>query len=537
MSSSDEYKRLRSFLNPAIRGKNTTSVLEALASVTEPNLIDNVKAVHDQVYIATASEQYLDQRLADYNLSRPPEVGLSDDIFRQIGIAVINKKQIRSLINTLLSAMFGEEATHATSKSSEFEPYNLISGDELKISFDGGEEITVIFDPSEFANMAAATAQEVADAITKSIKEQGKSGGAFAQNDGSGFYVALKSQTEGPQSSVTVTGGRAQNELKFATYRPVIGSATTEWTITNIAGSIARFTWTNGPDPSLGKAHVGDYVNIFGSNFISSNRGSFPVLAIQGGLVGDAYFEIENPNVVAQTALQGTSDGVLFFNPAKITITSSFRYAAIYQTTPRLLEIFIPATTKVVRRERIGAAHLHDPLDLLDDSLDLGPYIFDTEQPFVVSSIGTTISSNVGPATGRIVPVIDSSDFPDESGHILLGYGTERQEGPIPYIARPSSTSLLINPSYILRKNHPAGEDVSFISQTAAAVPSPDGTDHQFFVTNSIAGRIYAEELINTVVATGINVVITVIYPGDIGLGKHGTQYSDKFDVWGPDTV
>ena len=529
-----EYERLRSFLNPAIKGTNTDSILYSIASATEPGLIQNVSAVNDSMYIISANEKYLDQRLADYNLARPPEVGIDDDTFREIGIAVINKKQVRSLIEKILTIMFGAESTQASAKSSIAQPYALEDGDSLLVSFDGADAVTVRFQTSEFADISNATAEEVADAISKSLKAQGSSGAAFAENDGISTYVYIRSSTEGPQSTVRVYGGRAQNVLKFPQIRSVSGTAATQWTIASIAGSTTRFTWTGGDDPTIGKARVGDYVNVYGVNFLSSNRGTFNITAVQGGLVGNAYFEVENPNGTSQTVLQGSLDGLLVFNPQKQTITSNFRWAAAFQTSARLLEVFIPATTRVVRRGRIGSAHLRDPLTEGPESAnDYGPYIFDTTQPFVISSIGSTLSSAIDASTGRLIPITNASNFPDASGQIILGYGTSRQEGPIPYIARPSSGSILLNPSYIIKQAHPINEDVSFVAKNGPVSPAQDGSDYQFFITDVVSGRTYAEELINSVAATGINIVFTIIYPSDTGLGKGGTQYSDKFYVWG----
>ncbi len=61
-----------------------------------------------------------------------------------------------------------------------------------------------------------------------------------------------------------------------------------------------------------------------------------------------------------------------------------------------------------------------------------------------------------------------------------------------------------------------------------------DGSDFPFYITDIVAGRLYAEELINTVAATGINLLITIIYPGSEGLGKWGTTSDEKVDIWGP---
>jgi len=117
----DEYKKLRSYLNKSIRGKNTDAILKSLA--TGPvHLINNVEAVNDSLYIVSAKENLLDQRLGDKGVVRPPEVGLSDEVFREIGIEITTRKQVRDLIHQLLRILYGEIFTRATSPSFEFEP-------------------------------------------------------------------------------------------------------------------------------------------------------------------------------------------------------------------------------------------------------------------------------------------------------------------------------------------------------------------------------------------------------------------------------
>lgn len=673
MSQEDEYKRLRKLLNPAIKGPNTDAVLWALAAGTG-TLIDNVEAVHDQVYIATAEGRYLDQRLADANLIRPPTVGLSDDVFRDIGISVLNTKQIRDLILKILGTMFGEDATKASSVSGAFQPYNLNDGDTLTVQYDGSAPITITFESTQFANINTATAQEVADAITRSIRQQGKTGSAVPKDDGTNIFVELISDTPGPSSSVKVLGGRAQNILLFREARPTSADSSTQWTISAQAGGVIRYTWSGGANPSVGKVRKNDYVNIYGPGFDDLNKGTFTVTDVRGGTVNNAYFEIQNPNGVSEIIVQGTSDGVLFFNPYRMTLLDKNRYASAYQSEQRLLEVFIPATTKVVRREKAGAAHIHGPAfietttyndgknqvtditfpapagisdgqyfllntpttlyyvyfdttggNLLDPAIvgrtgiridissfttaievaqevakevsgtgdfsaanpatatarianadvgviaphvngdlvgisfsifqtgvnasvtttsvpnpdeqfadNFGPYIYDPSQPFTISHIGSTLSIQAGPTTNKIIQVSDASEFPDSQGFVILGYGTSRQEGPVPYLARPSSTSILLNPSYRIKNNHPIGTDVALVSVNGPVQISKTGTDFPFYLTDVVAGRVYAEDLIKTVVATGIRLVITILYPGDEGLSRWGSEDSEASKIWGP---
>lgn len=669
-----QYDRLRKLLNPAIRGKNTDAVLWALANPSA-HLVNTVESVGDQVYIASASGRYLDQRLADYNVVRPPQVGLDDDIFRNLGIEIVNRKQVRDLMMTILTTIFGEELTQATSRSNFFEPYNLDDGDVLKIKFDGAETVDVTFEASQFANINTASAQEVSDAITRSLRSQGKTGRAFAKDDGAGFYVTIISDTEGPQSSVAVLGGRAQNVLNFDKIRPTTGAASTQWTV-SINGGLLRYTWTGGANPSVGKARPQDYVNIYASGFDSKNIGTYTVVNIKSGTVGNAYFEISNPNGVAEIVSQGTTDGVLFYQPTRKTITSRSRYAAVFQEESNILQVFIPATTKVVRRDRQGAAHIHEPVltsesftpgknsinditfpspvgisdgayflinsaqnadlyyvyldktgnNLVDpavsgrtgirvnisgtltdidvaarvsDTLNLtgkftsiipttsilrlsnaaigvtalptngnivgllisnfqlgtddvstststpnpvelipdqqGPYTYDLQQNFVLSEISTTNSSLIDSSSGRIINAIDSSQFPDDQGHIILSYGTDRQEGPIPYLSRPSSTTLLLNPAYNVSNIHQPGSEIRLVSQLGPVSVSQNGADYPFYLTDVVSGRIYAEELINEVAAAGVTVVITILYPGSEGLGKWSTPDDEKVIIWGDD--
>lgn len=622
-NKSAEYKKLRSYLNPFIKGPTTDAVLNSLATASA-YLVNNVSAVNDSLYIVSASGEYLDQRLAEFGITRPPQIGLSDDIFRQIGIAVKNRKQVRDLINEILDFMFGDEYVKAFSASAKLEPYHLTDGDTLIINFDEHEDVTVVFNADEFENIAAATAQEVADAITITLRNANLTGTAISENVGNGNYVVLLSSTIGPVSSVTVNGGSAQNQLIFDGPVPAGGNASTQWTLSIQPGGFMRFTWTGGANPNVGRLTVGNYVIVNGGGFASSsNVGSYPITSVVGGVAGTAYFQVFNPLGSPGVVTQGSNTAVMFYNPVRKTVTSRTPYAAVYQTQNRVLQIFMPASTQVIRRGRIGSAHLHDPprgsfifnaqpnpgdsfgittfstliagadfaigattqdtiinlvaainlisgLDstadtgqalVFNDSLSntltitytgsanivasgpqgdptslqpgqLGPYIYDLTQPFTLSDVETTLVDELDATKSRVVPVKNSSDFPDSQGYLIIGYGTAEQEGPIPYIARPSDSTLLISPAYTIQNIHPAGSDVALVDYKGPVMLAQDGSDYEFFITDVASGREYAQSLIDSVAAIGIAIVFTVLYPGDKGLGKWGTPYSEIVYVW-----
>jgi len=629
-TQAQEYARLRSYLTPYIKGKNVDAVLNALAAGNSSFLINSVAAVNDNLYIATAVGTYLDQRLAEFGITRPAAVGMSDDVFRQIGIQVKNRKQVRDLINNILDIIFGDELVRATSSSSVFEPYDLQDGDTLIVNFDEHTTTPIEFVTADFENIAAATAQEVADAISKYMSSLGLSGSAIAKNNGNGNFVEIISSTIGPASSVTVLGGRAQNELKFSSPVAAGGNMATQWTLSLQGGGIVRFTWTGGPNPQLGKVEAGNYVNIFDGGFASSsNEGSYPIIDSVGGVVGSSYFDVLNPLGTPGIVVQGTDDAILFYDPIKKALNSNQIYAAVYQTTSQTLQIFLPATTKVVRRNRIGSAHIHYPntgtftfntnpstgdsfsvtsantlvagsdfviaataeetaanfvaavnnipsLVAIVDSLNValiqsdlstitltitytgaqnivasgpmgdpistvanqqGPYGYDLAQPFTVSAINTKLTHNLDGTMSRVVQVANSTDFPDGQGYLIFDYGAETQEGPVPYISRPSDNTLLISPTYTIQTPHADGSPVSLIAVKAPVSLALDGTDYEFFVTDVVAGRVYAQNLINSVAATGINIVFTILYPNDIGLGGWGTSHTENPFVWGDDST
>lgn len=535
MSIEDEKKRLRKYFNPALTGKNVDAVIESLATGSS-YMIDNVEAVNDMLYLVKAKGRYLDQRMADNGITRPDNVGLSDEVFSALGIEILNRKQVRDLILNILRIIYGEEFTRATMAATVMETYQLTDGDNLIIQYDDQESVEILFKASQFSNIANATAQEVADVITRSIRKLGATGSAIAKDDGLGGYVQLISDTDGPASTIRVLGGKAQNVLKFPSIRPTSGQATTQWTLELVAGGSIRVTWTGGPNPSVGKIKVGDYVNIFGSAFSINNRGTFTITAVQGGLINNAYFEFENANGLAETVLQGSTDGMLFFGPKKYDINSKYDFATIYQTESRLLEIFMPATTKVVRRDRIGSAHLHDSGP--SGAGNEGPYIYDLSKGYLIGGEECNTTTVVDSSTDRIINVDDASQIPDDTGYLIFGFGTALEEGPVPYIARPSTGTMLIDPSYVFKNEHAIGTNISLVSQNSAFQPSKDGTDYPFYATDIVSGRIYAEELINLVTATGIRVVITILYPNDEGLGNwRKGDLSEKTWVWGEDNT
>ncbi len=528
-----EKERLRKFLNKAIRGKNVDAVLEALSTGDAHNA-RTAEAVHDQLFIVTAEGQFLDQKLADSGVVRPGDVGLSDEAFRELGITITARKQVRDLISEVLEIFYGPETSRATALTDLVEPYFLEDGDNLLVKLDDSTEAQIIFSSDDFTNINAATAQEVADAITKSFRDQGLSASALVFNQDTGNFVRLISGTIGPASSLVVNGGKAQNVFRFPQIRSTSNTSLTQWTLSIEPGSIIRYTWTGGPNPSVGKIREGDYANVFGTSFDLLNRGTFDVVDVQGGTIGNAFVDVFNPVGVAEVVVQGTDNAILFFQPERRTLNSETRFTALFQSTPGVLQIFLPATTRIVRRFREGAAHI--PPDATLSSEFQGPFLFNPDEAGItITENSTELDQEIN--KGQSFRIIDTKntvgEIPDDQGFVVFDFGTSNEESPVRYIGRPSATSLALDPSHIFRFDHAADSDITLISDRKSHVPLEDGSDFPAFLTGSVSGRIFAEQLIQELVATGITLIITILFPGDVGLSKFGTENSDKTYVWG----
>ena len=165
-----------------------------------------------------------------------------------------------------------------------------------------------------------------------------------------------------------------------------------------------------------------------------------------------------------------------------------------------------------------------------------GPFLFNPNEA------GSTITENSAELNqeinrGQSFRIVDIKntvgDIPDDQGFILFDFGTSNQEGPVRYIGRPSATSLALDPSHVFSFDHSVDSDITLISERKSHVPKEDGSDFPAFLTGSVSGRIFAEQLLLELTATGITLIIIVVFPGDIGLGKFGTPNSDKTYVWG----
>lgn len=360
----DAESLMRKYLSSALKGRGWDALLAAL-STGDTYRNDTAKSAFDQLFKSTASGIYLDRRAADDGLTRPPNIGLDDEVFRKIAIKTTAFKQIDQVMLEALEAYYGSEATRAYAQSSVAEPFALADGDTLVIQTESGDRHTVVLEDDDFNSISAAKALEVAAAINRTLRLNGSNAYAVSYLDPSTqlTYVRIFSGSLGLRGYVRIYGGRVQNVLKFpkAVHTSVTGPlATTQFTIiagngiNGVASGRTRFTFAGGAAPTLQDVLEGDYVNIYGSVFDEELRGIYTVMAVTSAYVEIASSSLSWP---ASVTLTDGSD-FRFYRPSKNTLTAS-RMATVTQGDPSQLDVILPATTQAITRTVNSGAYLH----------------------------------------------------------------------------------------------------------------------------------------------------------------------------------
>lgn len=165
------------------------------------------------------------------------------------------------------------------------------------------------------------------------------------------------------------------------------------------------------------------------------------------------------------------------------------------------------------------------------DPNDPGPYIFDTTDGVSVTSIEsvTTGFNLYANQQYEEVELANGDSFPDGEGYIVFGFGTEKQSKTLKYLGKyksgPTTTRLILDYTFKFDQDYPIGSKVTLLSQKDPFIPA-DPLIGGAWITASGAGRLAAEAAAEAALAAGVNPEISVVYPGDRGLGGEGLPTS-----------
>jgi hypothetical protein len=349
---------------------NWKALIEALGE-SDQRLTDLVEEVRKQFFIKTASRPYIDRLGANFRVSRPKFVGMDDPTFRSyIPVLAYQPKQVKYVMDLLLDIFFFKETTTAFTQSEDFEPFTLVNGWELEYTVDQNKTERIVFNSNEFANIAAATADEVVSAINR--QAQHSFAIVFDDRIKKRKFLRIFTNTIGSKGSIQMTGGRADMNMRFRGFNDIAGSGTsTEWLVTKV-GDTVTFQHVGGVSPNLDKVQAGDVVIMS----IPGNQGSFVVESID---LANSSFSFTNlfatPGSYDHGALPSTAM-VRFMTPEKIVVYTNNTRSVVWEVSPGEIIVEMPASPPVVKRSLIGSAHINGLVDPMvdrtsDSSLEL----------------------------------------------------------------------------------------------------------------------------------------------------------------------
>lgn len=355
---------LKQFLGPALSGENWDALAYAL-STGDTYVSEQARNLFDQLFKVSASGRYLDRLAGEEGVRRPENVGMSDELFRELAIRMSTAKVTYDALWRLLEIFYGSDAVRSVVETEIDEPYAIQDGTQLLLEFDGSStQIPVTFRNADFSTLGAARAIEVAAVITRQIRQLGVQGWATAVLNPvtQRYRVRIFSPSLGLASRVRVVGGMAQNKLRFPDVvdeaTPVIG---TSYSVSLPALGTAVYNILGLATPLLSAVQIGDYVNINASSLSAVNKGSFVVTDVSvvwGGATYTQSFTVKNQLAIAQagpfTTL--TEEDFVFFRAANNALPST--QALISGAQDDTIVVELPASTVVVAREPYDAAYL-----------------------------------------------------------------------------------------------------------------------------------------------------------------------------------
>lgn len=342
---------------------NWKAVIEALGGADQ-DLATLLESVREQLFIKTASRPYIDRLGTNFNVSRPRFVGMDDPTFRTyIPVLAYQPKQVKLIIDSLLDIFFFRESTTAFQQSTLADPFLLRDGWVLQYTVDGIHDERIEFSTSDFSDITAATAVEVAGVINRAAENSFAI--VFDDRITRRQFIRIFSNTVGSKGSIEVVAGRSNEAFRFVGFNKDAGSGVdTEWTVTKV-GDEVTFTHTGGITPKLSSVQIGDVAIIE----LPGNEGSFTVDNVS---VGDGSFQITNlfgtAGVFDHSLIADSF--VRFMAIEKIVVWKNDSRAVAWEVKPGEIVVEMPATPPVVKRALVGSAHINGTISTAINRVD-----------------------------------------------------------------------------------------------------------------------------------------------------------------------
>lgn len=205
------------------------------------------------------------------------------------------------------------------------------------------------------------------------------------------------------------------------------------------------------------------------------------------------------------------------------TINGSFVITSVPTPTSFTYHSFGVAASSsggVARVERIGMANSGSLAYLTRATINsgiYGPYMWDPNAAYVISSLTTHLQTEIKAGNNvRTIQIDTVNPIPNAEGLIIFDFGTEREEGPVRYLYKPTTASMQVDPAYVFNFNHDVGSSITVIRRRGAHVMSGLGKEYPAYITDPAVARQTLQDLMRQVKSVGIFIEFLVRYPNQL---------------------
>ena len=145
------------------------ALLTAIAQ-EEDNICTQVQNAKDQLFVRTATGRNLNQLANSLGVSRPPQLGLTDEEFQElIPNLSLKPKQVKQSFYDTADVFWGPLFSRTNITSNNAGPFDVIPGDLIRIRVDVGEPQELSILDGDIAVPGAATAEEIVSLLNTRI--------------------------------------------------------------------------------------------------------------------------------------------------------------------------------------------------------------------------------------------------------------------------------------------------------------------------------------------------------------------------------
>ena len=177
-------------------------------------------------------------------------------------------------------------------------------------------------------------------------------------------------------------------------------------------------------------------------------------------------------------------------------------------------------TGGLARVERVGLAPSGSIALLTSAQIDTGlygPYMWDLDAGFVLSSLTTEIQDEIKAGNNvRTLAISSVNNIENTESFAIFDFGTEFEEGPVRILYKPATDSVQLDPAYVFKNNHEIGSSLTVIRRRGGIIMQGLGRERAAYVTDPAVARVILQDLMLKVKSVGIFIEFLVRYPQQV---------------------